>query len=117
MPMTETLSRQSRLQPISEHIETHVATKTKPVTIFMKIDYFVIYRFEFAIRYVASFRVRDLLESQQEKKSRTIDPATQNVPYKESTGDNRKAPQEEGILHHNLTTATLPTAVDVPQNE
>jgi hypothetical protein len=48
-PMTETFSRQSRLQPIPEHIATHLATKTKPMTILIKIDYCVIHRFEPAI--------------------------------------------------------------------
>jgi hypothetical protein len=48
-PMTETFSRQSRLQPIPEHIATHLATKTKPMTIPIKIDYCVIHRFEPAI--------------------------------------------------------------------
>jgi hypothetical protein len=48
-PMTKTFSRQSRLQPISAHIATHIATKTEPVTIFIKIDYCVVHRFEPAI--------------------------------------------------------------------
>jgi hypothetical protein len=48
-PMTETFSRQSRLQSISEHIATHLATKTKPMTILIKIDYCVIHWFEPAI--------------------------------------------------------------------
>jgi hypothetical protein len=45
-PMTETFSRQSRLQYISEEIATQLATKTKPVTIFIKIGYRVVHRFE-----------------------------------------------------------------------
>jgi hypothetical protein len=57
-PMTETLSRQSRLQPIPEHIATHLATKTKPMTILIKIDYCVIHRFEPAIISAISFSVK-----------------------------------------------------------
>jgi hypothetical protein len=37
------------LQSISEHIGTHLATKTKPVTIFIEIDSRVVHRFEPAI--------------------------------------------------------------------
>jgi hypothetical protein len=48
-PMTETFSRQSRLQPIPEHIATHLPTKTKPMTILIKTDYCAIHRFEPAI--------------------------------------------------------------------
>jgi hypothetical protein len=48
-PMTETFSRQSRLQPISEHIATHLTTKTEPMTILIKIDYCFVHRFEPAI--------------------------------------------------------------------
>jgi hypothetical protein len=47
--MAQTLPRQSRLQSISELIATHLATKTKPVTIFIKFDYRVVHRFEPAI--------------------------------------------------------------------
>jgi hypothetical protein len=36
-PMTETFFRQSRPEPISEHIATHLATKTKPMTILFKL--------------------------------------------------------------------------------
>jgi hypothetical protein len=45
-PMTETFSRQSRLQPISGRIATHLAIKTEPVTILIKIDYCVVHRFK-----------------------------------------------------------------------
>jgi hypothetical protein len=44
-PMTETFSRQSRLQPISEHIATHLDTKTEPMAILIKIDHNVVHRF------------------------------------------------------------------------
>jgi hypothetical protein len=75
--MTETRSIQSRLQSISDFSPAQLATKTKPVTIFIKIDYRVVHRFEPAI--VSSMekchyprvtppRVRDLLKSQHERK-------------------------------------------------
>jgi hypothetical protein len=48
-PMTEMLSRKSRLQSISEHIATQLPTKTKPVTIFIKIDYRIFHRLKPAI--------------------------------------------------------------------
>jgi hypothetical protein len=40
---------QNRFQSILDHIATHLATKTKPVTIFIKIDYRVVHRFKPAI--------------------------------------------------------------------
>jgi hypothetical protein len=58
-----------------------------------------------------------------ESKVHTICPANQNVPRKESTGDNlpvaERAPQDllEGILHHKPATATLSTVVDALHNE
>jgi hypothetical protein len=98
--MTKTLSRQNRLQPISEHI----ATKTDPVTLFIKIEYCAVHRFKPAI------------VSWMEK------PANQNESRKESTGDNSPVGEHEehllkGILHHKLATTTLSTAVDAPHNE
>jgi hypothetical protein len=85
----ETLPQQSRLQSISEHIATHLAIKTKPVTKYIKIDYrgspVQTCRSEHC---VTPFIGRDLLESKQESKVRTIVPATQNVPCKETIGDN-----------------------------
>jgi hypothetical protein len=78
-------------QSLSEHIATHLATKTEPVTIFIKIDYRVVHRFEPGIVSAGvsiQYTVRDLLKSQHESKVRTIDPASQNIPCKMSTGDN-----------------------------